>query len=76
MPSIITHHIFSNEVLKKLDKKITDKMENSLIIYNTFAQSHDYLYYSNKKNIRNIGSNGHHDKTQDYLINIIKNIPI
>ena len=46
MPSIITHHIFANEVFKKLSKETKSKFEDELTIYNTFAQSHDYLFYS------------------------------
>ncbi len=80
MPSLITHHIFANEVYKKLDKKITDKISKEKIIYLTFAQSHDYLFYYKSLNIRKskqvnfLGKIGHRRKTQTYLLNIIETI--
>ena len=79
MPSIITHHIFANEVFKKLSKETKSKFEDELTIYNTFAQSHDYLFYSyfdfkNSKKVRDLGHYAHHHNTQDYLLNIIKEI--
>ena len=77
MPSITTHHIFGIEVYKNLKEK--NILKNDLLIYQTFTQSHDYLYYytfdfKNAKKIKNLGSKGHHEKTQEYIINIIKNI--
>ncbi len=78
MPSIITHHMFSKEVLNKLSKEEQSKFENSLDIYHTFAQSHDYLFYytfgKNKKMINDFGHYAHRHNTQDYLVNIIKEI--
>ena len=79
MPSIITHHIFSNEVLKKLSNDTKSKFSNELEIYNTFAQSHDYLFYNHftpkkSKEIRDLGHYAHHHNTQEYLLNIIKMI--
>lgn len=78
MPSIITHNIFSNEVLKGLSKETKSKFENELEIYNTFAQSHDFLFYrhfgKNSGKIRDLGHYAHHHNTQDYLLNIIKEI--
>lgn len=72
MPSIITHHIFADEVLKK--SKLADNINKTL--YQTFAQSHDYLFYSNKKDIKELGHHAHKNKSQEYLINIIKNIKL
>lgn len=79
MPSIITHHVFSKNILDKLDKNVLDKFSNELTIYHTFAQSHDYLFYytydiKNSKRIKALGHYAHHNKTQDYLVNIIKEI--
>lgn len=78
MPSIITHHMFSKEVLNKLEKEDINSFKNKLDIYHTFAQSHDYLFYyafgKNKKKINDFGHYAHRHKTQDYLINIIKYI--
>ncbi len=79
MPSIITHHIFANEVFKKLPKQTKSKFEDEITIYNTFAQSHDYLFYRHfnprrSRQIRDLGHYAHHHNTQDYLLNIIKEI--
>ncbi|MBQ8659364.1 MAG: zinc dependent phospholipase C family protein [Bacilli bacterium] len=75
MPSIITHHIFAEEVLKKTN--ISNKINKEL--YQTFAQSHDYLFYyafdlKNSKQIKELGHHAHKNKSQEYLLNIIKNI--
>ncbi len=79
MPSIITHHVFSKDVLKQLTKEERSKFDKELILYHTFAQSHDYLFYYTfnpfyAKKIKKLGHIAHHNKTQEYLINIIKNI--
>ena len=52
MPALVTHHIFAEEVYKRLDKKIIDKIDKERIIYQTFSQSHDYLFYYNSLNIK------------------------
>lgn len=77
MPSITTHHMFAREVYKKLPKEEQVRCGNALSIYLTFAQSHDYLFYytfdiKNSKKIKELGHYAHHNKTQDYLINIVK----
>jgi hypothetical protein len=79
MPSLITHHIFSKDLLKKLNKDELNKFDKELTIYHTFAQSHDYLFYYRfnpkySKTIKKLGHYAHHHNTQDYLINIIKEI--
>lgn len=79
MPSIATHYYFAKDVLASLDKDIANTFKNEELIYTTFAQSHDFLYYyhfdlKNSKRIKELGSRGHHEKTRDYLINIIKYI--
>ena len=78
MPSIITHHMFSKEVLKKLSKEETNRFQEKIDIYHTFAQSHDYLFYykfgKKRKEINSLGHKAHHKNTQDYLINIIEEI--
>lgn len=79
MPSITTHHFFSKEILNHLTKKELSKIDKELIIYHTFAQSHDYLFYytfdfKNAKKIQNLGHIAHHKNTQEYIINIIKKI--
>ncbi len=79
MPSITTHHMFSKELLNHLTPEELEKLGKDLTIYHTFAQSHDYLFYytfdiKNAKKIRELGHKAHHEKTQDYLINIVKEI--
>ncbi|MGN1371608.1 MAG: zinc dependent phospholipase C family protein [Candidatus Coprovivens sp.] len=79
MPSLITHHMFSKEVLKHLKNDELNKFNQELTIYHTFAQSHDYLFYytfdiKNFKRIKDFGHYAHRNKTQEYLINIVKEI--
>ncbi len=79
MPSITTHHIFAEQVYNHLIKDIQDNIKNEKLIYTTFAQSHDYLFYNtfdlkNFKWIRELGHHAHHNNTQDYILNIIKDI--
>ena len=79
MPSITTHYIFANDVFDRLNKKEKEHLKNEMVLYNNFAQSHDYLYHyfgsiKNGKKIRKLGFIGHHQKTQDYLLNIVKEI--
>ena len=79
MPSIITHHIFAERILKKIDKNIKELFIQEKDIYLTFAQSHDYLFYyvfdiKKGKEIRNLGHYAHKNKTQQYFLNIIKYI--
>ncbi len=79
MPSITTHHMFSKELLKHLTKEELKRFDKELTIYHTFAQSHDYLFYytfdiKNALRIRSLGHKAHHEKTQDYIINIVKEI--
>lgn len=79
MPSITTHHMFSKEVLSKLTKDELAHIEGEQTIYHTFAQSHDYLFYytfdfKNAKRIKDLGHRAHHENTQAYIINIVKEI--
>lgn len=77
MPSLITHHIFAEEVFKKTNKDIQSKFKDELTLYQTFAQSHDYLFYYKTLNIPKtheinfLGKIGHRRNTQDYLLNLI-----
>lgn len=71
--------MFAKEVLNSLTKDELSKFNQELTIYQTFAQSHDYLYYytfdiKNSKRIKALGRRAHHKHTQDYLINILKEI--
>ena len=79
MPSITTHHIFATQVFTKLNKETKKHFNHEKIIYTTFAQSHDYLFYytfdlKNVKRIKNLGHYAHHNNTQDYILNIVKEI--
>lgn len=78
MPSLITHHMFSKEVLNNLNKEEKALLGDKLDIYHTFAQSHDYLFYytfgKDKKRINSFGHHAHRHNTQDYLVNIINEI--
>ncbi len=79
MPSNTTHFIFSEDVYKKLDNQSKNRIQNSKIIYNTFAQSHDLLFFyvfdhKNSKTIKDLGHHAHHYETQNYLLNAIKEI--
>lgn len=70
--------MFSKEILKHLKEDELNRFNEKLDLYYTFAQSHDYLFYytfgKNKKEINRFGHHAHWNKTQDYLINIIKYI--
>ena len=78
MPAYMTHDIFAKEVYHKLDKKIQNKFNDELPIYQAFSQSHDNLFYYKSLNTREnhriyfMGKIGHRRKTQDYIINIVK----
>ncbi len=67
MPSIVTHHLFAKDVAEKLDLNVNNN-------YYIFAQSHDYLYYSFKKNNRRLAHTAHIKNTQKYILNIIRYI--
>lgn len=79
MPSNTTHRIFGKSVLNKLPTQISNKIPNQ-DIYNIFCQSFDNLFYYNLlslkkgKEIRELARYSHKNKTQSYLINIIKYI--
>lgn len=79
MPSITTHHFFAQEVLNHMNKKEHKRIQKEETIYYTFAQSHDYLFYytfdlKNAKRIKELGHRAHHEETQNYLLNIIREI--
>ena len=81
MPSITTHFIQSEEVYKKFitDKILLERLDKAIfknfINRNIFAQSHDFLFYSLfNREIKSLGHYAHHHETQNYLLNIIKEI--
>ncbi len=79
MPSIIVHHLFANNIYNEINNK-NNNLEKSKLIYKTFAQSHDYLYYFKNlntkysKEINELGHIAHREKTQTYFINLISYI--
>lgn len=80
MPSNTTHKIFGESVIKTLPKYISNKIRKSKNVYTVFCQSFDNFFYYNifslkkGKCIREFGRYCHKNKTQAYLINIIKYI--
>ncbi len=78
MPSLTTHKIFAQELLNDLTKEEKNKFQDSINLYYIFSQSHDFLFYYtfnfNAKKIKDFGHYAHHYNTQDYLINIVKEI--
>lgn len=76
MPSLITHYIFADKLLNKLEHQINKEKD----LFHIFAQSHDLLFYyfslnlKEKRRINSFGHKAHHSKTQAYLINIIETI--
>lgn len=69
MPALTTHKIFAEQISKNIDKNLID-----LNTFFMFSQSHDILFYyfgKNKKKYKNIGKNGHHTKTKEFIITII-----
>lgn len=70
--------MFSKEILNHLNNKELNRFNDRLDIYHTFAQSHDYLFYytfgKNRKKINDFGHYAHRHNTQEYIINIIKEI--
>lgn len=65
MPSIVTHHLFADDIKNNLNLNVNNN-------YYIFAQSHDYLYFSLSKKNRKLAHTAHVKNTQDYLLNIIK----
>ena len=75
MPSITTHFVHSENVYTKLTKEEQARFEEYKNTYNTFAQSHDLLFYDlfNKK-VSKLGHYAHHHETQAFILNIVKEI--
>ncbi len=77
MPSIVTHHLFSDEVFTQTEKEIQNKLKEVLPLYHIFAQSFDNLFYYNLllpkkgKNIRDFATIAQRTNIQDYFKNII-----
>lgn len=72
MPSITTHKIFAENILKNLKLNLSVNLDKK--VYITYAQSHDFLYYYKgikQKKYNQLASKGHHYNTQDFIINII-----
>ena len=52
MPSIVTHYLFSEQVLEKTTNKIKRQIEPNVNLYHIFAQSFDNLFYYNLLNLK------------------------
>ena len=69
MPSIVTHHLFAEEVYNHLSTKTQNKLKNAYPIYQIFAQSFDNLFYYKfftpwqGKQIRALGNIAQKNKT-------------
>lgn len=74
MPQLITHNIFAKEVYKKLDADVQKSIDKEIPIYEMYAQSFDFFYYSFSKKWRKIGNRCHKRKVRKYFMNIINNI--
>ncbi len=68
MPATYTHHIFTNDVYKSLDKDIQNKI--NLNVFNLFGKSFDALFFYKTK----LGSIMHNENANLYFANIIKYI--
>ena len=77
MPSIVTHHYFAKDVLKKLPKEIQNTISPSIETYYIFAQSFDNLFYYKfftpwkGKEIRELGTKAQQIKVNLYFENIL-----
>ncbi len=71
MPSIVTHHLFAKDCLKKTNIEVDND------IYFIFAQSFDNLFYYKfftpflGKKIRRLGNRAQREKINDYFLNIL-----
>lgn len=80
MPSIVTHYLFSEDVLKSTKKNIQETILKSHELYNIFAQSFDNLFYYNLlslkkgKEIRRFGNLAQRSHTNEYFKNMIDTI--
>jgi hypothetical protein len=80
MPSIVTHHLFCEDIRLKTKKEIQEQLNASLNIYHIFAQSFDNLFYYNLlsfkkgKAIRQFGNLAQRKYSQTYFKNIILEI--
>ena len=65
MPATYTHHIFTKDVYKSLDKNIQSKLNPDL--FNLFGKSFDALFFYRSK----LGSYAHKNNANLYFVNII-----
>ena len=80
MPSVVTHHYFAKDILKKVNEKTRQTLENSFSIFLIFAQSFDNLFYYKLltpwlgKKERTLGYEAQKMKVNLYFENIINEI--
>jgi len=78
MPSIVTHHIFAKDILKKLPEKVNNQISYEHFII--FAQSFDNLFYYKfltpwkGKEIRDLGIKAQKEKVNLYFKNLLNDI--
>jgi len=79
MPSSITHAYLAQDIFKRLDKKIINKLGfNALENYKTYAQGPDILYFYNivfpitkkSRDIIKLGSTCHNEKVNELFVNL------
>lgn len=68
MPATYTHHVFTKDVYKVIEKEIQEKID--VPIFNLFGKSFDILFFSKPK----LGIYAHNHDVNAYFANIIKYI--
>ncbi len=77
MPSIVTHHLFAEEVYTHLSTETQNKIKPAYSIYQIFAQSFDNLFYYKfftpwqGRKIRSLGNTAQKTNTDTYFKNLI-----
>ena len=70
MPATYTHHVFTKDVYKNLDKKIQDKLCEVIPVFHLFGKSFDALLFGETK----LGNYAHNHKVNLYFKSIIQYI--
>ena len=70
MPATYTHHAFTKDVYKVLDKNVKEKLSKSEDLFNLFGKSFDVLFFSREK----LGHFAHKNHVNLYFQNMINYI--
>ncbi len=70
MPATYTHHAFTKDVYKVLDKSVKEKLSKSEDLFNLFGKSFDVLFFSREK----LGHFAHKNHVNLYFQNIMRYI--